>query len=1073
METPKDIAAQDQIKSVAKESQHKESDAKAIHQSTIQNNPAIQDRARELLKVDDKNVDVPDEIYANAIGGAKKDIRKNYLARRRLMLEALAGGYNLFISTDADGTCTFKTVQKVENTRSIGSLYDKHFLRLFLKGIAKLGNSKFEVNTARTGFIPGPSLVGTEGPAFKGDDGKIYNPRSPNEISSIMHEFGIHSLDNPESKEIFDVLAINGLSAGVTHKSDQAIKINPKTIKYGEAIRQLEKISLPGAEKGFLAKLEEIIANKDEAKPLKVLEYKSIPWIFIEHPDFKVEHYVRYIDIVEKSRTGNWSAETFFDKLNNSHVELPKEYYDPENPPKTEQELTHRVRDAMIACLTPHAFDSLNIVRDDRKEEIYKQLARFMRSPEMKAWAQEKYGIPPEKDLFTINGKDVSHIDFDNFKQSYKNFGEMKDDLKEKGRKPENADHVLINVIENDQPYCEIAPNTSKGDVLPSKDITDKNNYFVIGAGDSPGSDAPLLGESILLGGAGFIVRGLMDENDVSNAIVEGLAKEKYSWHPMALEELPRANKDDEPEFKNRKTGEVKLKSEWAKVALEKYNDKIFRCNNIHENNAFNAAIMSEFFKGDKDFSLQLNEDSAFAKEVLKNTNQRSLVTPRTDSSDKALEGQVYEKSLLEKSPLLAKIPLVRDLFDPHKAGPSFDRLLKGVSWTLIGATPFAFLGSITKNTGLERSARLVQRFAYGANALASGVSRGLFLSAHKFNWQFIGELFNVASSFFPAENSMSAALRALGQSVLIGRGNELAMRTNYNLDSFNKKDKETQEAIKKDYTGDGEAYKNKRKVMEKFTIERDKMLTKLQKGPLGKVPLLAGGVADFAQGIKLTKDFLTIPALRKNTLKNFFTFGAIGPKKVSKNSGKTYGEVHEENTYASVGMASIASVFLGTALKKITGQKWLETIFDNLGTILPGLGIVTAGKLVHQDQDGSPRLFTNINKKQAKYSPEKSGLLQMASGWLMSAAGIFKHTKLGSAVYDMANGIYFLGIREQIKGGVDDAAVNLLTRQGKYYKAEDNSKGNTGAVLAKIGPSGIEHDFKSHETKQEVKKVA
>ena len=49
----------------------------------------------------------------------------------------------------------------MENSRSIGALQDKHFLRMALKAYKKLG-AYFEINTARTGFVPA-EIVPTQG----------------------------------------------------------------------------------------------------------------------------------------------------------------------------------------------------------------------------------------------------------------------------------------------------------------------------------------------------------------------------------------------------------------------------------------------------------------------------------------------------------------------------------------------------------------------------------------------------------------------------------------------------------------------------------------------------------------------------------------------------------------------------------------------------------------------------------------------------------------------------------------------------------------------------------------------
>lgn len=1014
----------------------------------------IIERAKDLLKLDDSQIKIPDQIFANAIFGAKEQIKENYLARRKFFLSELAAGRLPHISTDADGTCTFKTVQKVENSRSIGSLQDKYYLRLLLKAIKKIGGY-FEINTARTGFVPGPSLVGTEGPKFKGTDGEWLNPRSPNEISGLLHEFGIHDIDTKESKDLFDVLVVNGLSAGAKHDPRSGkLTVADATINYGKFVDKLNHISLPGAEEGFLSKLEEIVANKDEAKPLKVLEYKSIPWVFIDNPDFKAEDYFRYISLVEKHRDEKFSDAEFFQKLNSSDINLPQSYYDPVNPPATEAELTRKLRMGMLACLTPHAFDSDNIVRDDKKLEFYKTLAKFARSPEAQEWAEKEFGIPKGTDLFTINEKSVKHVDFDNIENQYKDLAELKNELDTKGTEPENKAHVLINVVENLQPYCEIAPNTSKADVLDIEELR-KSNKFVIGAGDSPGSDAVLLAQSILLGGAGFVVRGLMSDKDVGRKIVELLAKPQNQWHEDALTEI-RFGDDKEPEYKLNSTGEIKTKHDWIQFFVDKYQDKIIRCNNIHENNAFNASIFSEFFEGDPEFSMNFNESEDWAKIVLDNTCRQSLVTPISEAGEKALDGQVYEKSILDKFPWMKSLPIIGKAFDPLHAGKTFNQLLGAVSKALVGAAPVAMVADMMGIESVSYAARLAQRISYGVNTVASGVSRGLYLSSHKFYWQFIGEMFGLASTFFEQTNTFGRTLRALANVVLIGRGNELAMRDNYNLDGFKDK-KEVEAEFKKN--PNAVKYLDKKAVAADLTRETmgeiDYLSNSFMGGMLGKIPggkHLAGTIAQFKQAGKLAWDFVTIPEIRKHALANIFSLKPVGHIKMSKNSGKPYAEAFEANTYAFAGMATLGTALASTVLGKITGSKTVDTVLTNLANMIPALGIVTAGKLVHQDQAGDPRHFTDVAKKQQDYSPEKSGLLQTVAGWLIGITGAFQHTTLGAELYNLANGVYFEGIREQLKVGTDDAAVNKMTRHGEYYQLREpigNGKSSVGRSLA------------------------
>jgi hypothetical protein len=1001
-------------------------------------------RAKKLLETPDNQIKIPDVIYANTPSYFKKDrelIKENYLRRRKFILDELAAGRRPHFSDDADGTHTFKTVMKVENSRSIGSLIDKFHLRLIVKAVRKI-QGFFEINTARSGFIPGPSLVGTEGPKFKDSKGNWVNPRSENEISGIPHEFGIHNLKDPENRKIFDNLVINGLSGGVIHdpRNGGNFKVKDSTIRYGKFIEKLNDISLPGAANGFLAKLEELVANKDENKPLRVLEYKSIPNILIDHPEFKVKDFYEYAHLAEMNRQEGGSDAQFFEKLNNSGIKMPLDYYDPASPPPTEAELTRKLRVSMLACLTPHAFNSDNVVDKERKLKFYATLAKFARSDEARQWAFEKYGIPIGTPLISINDKDVSHIDFDNFKKSYPSIGAMKDDLKAKGV---DCPTALVKVVENDQPYCEFAPNSSKDDVLPDIEQVLQHGKTVIGSGDSPGSDAPLLAQSIILGGAGFIVRGLMSENDVGNSITELLSKSENQWHEQALTKLPildEHGKEVDADYKNNKTGEIKSKAQWTEFFTGEngiYRDKIHRSNNIHENNAFTAAIFSEFFDGDQDFKMELDENASWVKDVKKEAYKRSLVTPISVPAEHAMDGMVFEKPILERMPWLNKIPLVRDLFDPYKMGSTFSSLWKGVAYALIGAAPVEVIADFMGMSGLAKTAGLVQRLSYGLNNIASGVGRGLTQSAHKFWWQFNGEVFGLISAVL-GNTTNGLTFRALANTVLVGRANENAMRDNYNLDDF--KDKK---AVKELYTGSktAEAYFDKKEVAADYTHKMMQTIDNLDNnflgGFLGKVPggkMLTGSLAQFMQTSKLAKDFFQIPGLPSSTLKNVLSIGQQGHTKVSKNSGKEYGEAHEANTYGMAGVATFLTAVSSSIFGKLGFEK-LDMVLTNIANMIPAIGIITNGKLSRQDQAGNPRFFTDVAGKQQHYSPEKAGMLQMVSGWMMAAFGTMFHTKTGAALYNMANGIYFLGIREEMKGGIDDAASNLLTRYGKLYQ--------------------------------------
>ena len=1023
------------------------------HESEVWAQARVIERAKQLLKLDKSQIKIPEQIYANAWGPVKKSIQENYLARRNYYLSQLANGKLPYLSSDADGTCTFKTVQKVENSRSIGSLQDKYYLRLLLAAYKKIGGY-FEVNTARTGAFPGPSLVGTEGPKFKDDKGNWVNPRSPNEISGLLHEFGIHDIDTPESKSLFDFLIINGLSAAVKHDPRVGtLQIAPQAIKYARFIEKLNQIKLPDAPDGFLSKIEEAVSDSKKAKPLKVLEYKSVPKVFIDHPEFKTEDFFRYISLVEKHRDEQSTDAEFFNKLNASGIKLPLPYYDPQNPPATEIELTNKLRQGSLTCLNPHNFDSDNIVRDDKKVEFYKILSKFARSPEAQEWAEKELGIPKGTNLFTVNGYDVSHVDFENFEKQYKDLAHLFGELKDKNIKPANKDHIIINVLDNLQPYTEIAPNTSKADVFDIEKLTKENKYFVIGAGDSPGSDAALLAQALLLGGAGFIVRGLMGETQVLEKMVELLATKPNQAHEFALTKIANSH-DGKAQYQMNSNGDIKTVKGWVDFFKQHYSSKILKCSNIHENNAFNAAIFSEFFAGDNNFSMELNPNQDWVKTVLENTCRQSLVTPISEAGEKALQGQVYEKSLLDKFPFIKSIPVIGKALDPLHAGETFNNLLGIVSKALIGAAPVGIIADYLGFSSLGYLAKLTQRVAYGVNNIVSGVSRGLYLSSHKFYWQFIGEMLGLTSTFFEQTNTFGRILRALSNLNLVGRANELAMRDNYNLAKF-----VDEESVKAEFSKNPNAvpYINKRQVASKLTTETmseiDNWSNNYFGGVLGKIPggkHLVATLAQFKQGVKLAWDFVRIPEIREHALSNLIGFKPTGRMKMSMNSGKPYAEAFEANTYAFAGMATFGTALLATISGFIPGTGFVQKALTNLANMIPALGIVTAGKLVHQDQAGDPRLFTDVAKNQQNHSPEKSGWFQTVAGWMIALTGTCQHTAIGAELYNLANGFYLEGIREQLKVGVDDSAVNKLTRQGQYYKLRPQPKLAPGREIAK-----------------------
>ncbi len=1018
-----------------------------------------------MLEVPESQIPIPDYIYAKAIGNnVQAEIRASYLKRRKALLEAIAEKKKIFCSFDCDGTITEKTLLKVENTRSAGSKLSVHFLRLFLNGLKKL-NGIFEINTARTGPLAGPSITATEGPRFMGGDGKFHNPRYANEISSVLAELGVDNLEDPSNLEVFNSVNINGLSGGLTHRPGQALKLRPEIQKYGELVQKLNSINLGGYDQeGFLANLEAIVANKKEANPLRVLEYKAIPEIFVRNPNLKIEDYLRYIDLVKKSRLEKWTTERFATELEATRL---KSCIDPSNTldrqdPDGEAQLTASVRKGMIACLTPHALDSWGVIREDRKLKIYKVLADFCASPELRAWAKkyvkEKHNkeLPDNVSLFTINGRSVDHLSFTEKSDGtvqivdkatdyvFKDLNEVIKSLKDNGQAASDRDYIFMDVKDNHpQPYLELAPNTAKDEVIPSKAEVDKNNYLIIAAGDSPGTDAVALAQSILLGGFGYIVRGLMDSSTVADQMVELLTKPQNAFHPYALRKLETGNYELLKAVDDLPAGTSRSKKEWSQLLEAKYSENFFKADNIHQMNAMNASIFAELFAGDPDFKLDLDPKATWLKAALDANNKIDLTTPDC-GTETTLATEVYEKSILQRY-----LPI-------EKLGPLLQKALAGVSLVLTGAGAVGIVAETLGQSKIARVAQSAQRIALGFNNIVSGVSRGLIAPAICYPWQFIGEMIGLSSTFFDKSSIIGRCIRAFSSyGTLVGRGNELIMRANMNLDEH-AKDPKTQGAVNELFNGTYTDYKDIRQVAAKLTNDRMRTANRIEQvlgahilrqkgGAAGNIfaKLIRFGaeaIADLIQGGNMLVQTISVPAFSKDMFSNFFGYAGKGLTRLSKNSGRPYNSPFSTaHQYATLGFLTATTSILGGLVSRVNNN--LGEVISNLANVIPTFGIVTTGKEVKEDPSGDSRYFTTVTGNLESYSPEAAGTKQIQGGWLQALGAILSHWKLGQFLFEMGTGLYLGGVSQQIRPAMDGSAVNALARQNRYISSPWTTK--------------------------------
>lgn len=1008
--------------------------------------PEVKKRAEQLLKLPESEVKIPSTVFfglrkplfgTGQTTSSVENIKQSFLDRRRNLLKAIVEGKKIVLSTDLDGTIAYKNPVKVNNTRSLASVNDMHWLRLLVQGLSRAGGV-LEINTARPGFLSGPSIVSPEG------DGGF---RVAEEISGVLEEFGVFDLNDPENQKILKSLVINGLNAGVTHRPKEPLKIKRKVTQYIEFVDFLNSIKIPTAPDGFLGSLETQCANLDEKLPQRIFEYKAIPRYFLDQKDGYFSDYVHYISLVQKCRTDNWTSAKFIEEIQKANIKIPDQYKSLLNPqdPHAEEKLTAVIRDAVVACVTLHAIDADNVQRLDVKAKYYQTIIDLCRSPEAQEWAFKKYGIPKGTDLITINGKSIDHIKEFNID----NVETMLDDLKQNGKVPAKDDHILIDIKDNGQPYIEVSPNSKKKQAVTGYNDVVNTTEFTIGAGDSPSTDAALLAQAIINGGLAFKVRGLLDMDDIMHKMVELLAEERNNKHPYALIKV------SDKEYKRIATGETKSREAWTEELTKQFSNKVLSAEHIHLNNALNALIFSELFP---DLKFKANPQAPWFSEVHKNSNKRTLLTPTVSLLEKALDDKTkfpkFKKTLYEQLPEFFKeLPIVNKalkfILGIENSPVIFNALLGIVSNALMGVGVIGAIAKYYSYEKLAKAAKLAERFAFGLNNIASGFGRGLRQSI-VFPNQFWGEMLGLVSSFFPLSSVMGQTFRSLSNIVLIGRANEVIMRENYNLDSF-VKDEQVSKEVDAAFGAQKKEFANIRTPAARLTKTRMDTARRLNKSWIGKIPiignLIALTLADFQQSWQMLKEFISIPALRKYGFANFFRPSGI--PKVSKNSGKVYQNVHSPaHLYNFVGVLTLFTGVMSTLLGTITGNKTVDRVLTNLANFIPGFGVVAAARLLEQDAAGDPRQFTSVKRKESKFAPEKAGFWQKIGGWGMSLASPFLGSDIGQLLFNAATGAYLKGIQYELPIRLDDSAINERRRTGKGFTQDKFGQMGKDATL-------------------------
>ena len=1113
------------------------------------NRSKIVSRGKDLLRNITPKNQIPKEVLTGMIGPGSERVRTEYQKFEKFLFKTAALGRFIDWVTDVDGTCTSKLAERVENTAGTGGTDDKKSLRTINKGVTVFNNDKesfnsivpfagtynpgYKILTARTGTHPAQSRTGAEGWKLKEGKGIFVNfangkaaknqnlnpdainaPVSSNRLSSIYQEFGIENLVDPENLELFKNMTVNGISGAIQFDANTgSIGVRESTTKFSEIVNFLENITdLKGYQgAGLVSQLEKSIYNKAEENPMRGCEYKGLPKIFLDTLEskteeetgnpmlwskFPLESYWKYMDLVQESREKNFSSEKFVNEVEKMDLPFPEKYKsliqrikDPSQA-EVEQDLTDAMRQAEIACITPHMFDSRKVIRSEKYYEGMKLWADFLRSDQAQNYAHDNFGIPHEGqgrigELISFNGRDVSSIKFEadgivtKEGKKIKNTEELVKYINKLPRvSPDQKNFILVDFKSNfPQPYAEMGAPGQKSEALPSQQTMIDNNLSVVMCEDSSSNVTALSGalargtirlnpqqreyyaaeglltesekeKGILKVGGAYLVRGLITPTQVVESLIEDLCEEQYSNHIFALEKL------DENTFKLKETGETKSKEDLTKYLLEEYKDNIFLSYNISESNFKISKVFERFFGDD------LKLDSTWEKSL--NARKQTLMTPLYIKKDKdgkhlSLFEDLQKKFKFER-PLsmnpkwgwMAKVPILKETFakDPNSA-PFFGKFIVGIGQLVRGLAGASLAAKAAGAKPLAAVLEKVQLVPTMFSAMGVAITKGLQSSLYS-PWQFLGELANTAAALPFVSGIAESTGLAFGNMIQIGRAMEIFLGENLNFDSFDMTDNGTKAIVDEHFTGAGAKFKTQRNTSREYSERREEIMVHLTEkfmgGALGKLPgsqFLALGVADFMLALRATKELFSKEGsgLRvgiMDSLLHPFNGGKL--KYNRKQSGANNFGLHSpQHIYAALGIGSVASGALGVLSS--FKSKFLQQKFASIGKALGGLGVMVGATHEMKDPAGTQRISTNVNGDQIHYSPEKSGFDKYKAGLIQMVGSLVEFAgfeDLGSSIYNFGTGQFFVGMGDEIRALGDAPNVNDRMREGDYVMEMD-----------------------------------
>lgn len=1040
--------------------------------------------------------------------------KEAYLLRRNIILEALGKGQVIKKDTDLDGTEAVKTLFKTQLTSSQGSLADKLSLRLSLLLNFMIKRSHFlhghkqdagyktdtlfdEINTQRVGITantsilssPGEDIVELDenGKAKRDSEGNLITRKAHRSIAEIADgrsEYGIYGHDDP----LAEILGIKGLGSAVVHKPGEKLFIHEKASQFAALFEQMDILE------GF----EAIIRDSGS----RVMEFKSMPAYLDEHQDPRLENYSKLVSLTEDLITKGVEGKDFALAVKNSGIALTpnlekvlKLVEDPNEIEIDSKMFFAALRKAKIYCLVPHVIQPNNIMNEEVRFKLLSLIINRSRAEDVKQLAQEKFGYPADQDLVSINGFDIADIDFSNGNPKSFSTGQEFADMEELKAHLANspkAPNAIMKVLSNpNQPYFEFTANTSKSDAYTDLEGIYKSNVFLIGAGDSKGSDVPLQATALLADGAAYITKGQIVNDDIANQAIDYLSTEKYNFHPFSLEQV--SSEKDKETYRFKKPSEasekfaeknasiedrVYTKKELTKIFEDFFKDKISKLRTVTHNNVATASIYLELFKAlgvkdgltdiaglkeGQDFSLEADENASWVQRFLNTRYKASSETPVVPGLNERMGQEVadkggYEKTFEEHGRLarfIKKVPLVGDLISLENPGNAFKTMFGVLSAGLVGGGVIGGASQVLgSNTGVNLG-KIINKASYMVNTLIAGISF-YKMTPDKFALKPLGEFMGFLSTMFPKGSFTEQVLRPLSEINLAGLGEQEAMGSNTDIDSYH--GEESKAAAKEAFANKPE-YQEIRNVTSKLTEKRGKSRLYWLHDFMGGILSRNGALGDLAAGIvpgvktwmSLTKQFFTTPAL----MKGVFSLKTLNPLhleadgigvRMGKNSGAEYTLPHSQShVMAATAFSTAALAGASVVAKKALGMEKAGEWLARLANFVPGIGLMNRAKALAKNVSGAPLKFTDLKGNQSSFSPEKAAKWQVAGAAVMSLGGIGRGLNpIFGFLQNIGLGLLLKGMGSEFWPMLDDMEAAKMIKQGKLFSDHHLNQGIT-----------------------------